>query len=254
MTKSENNVDLRHLREENFKITKEDIRKSVNEDNFIVQTISNIVELESICNKLSKRLREWYALYCPEFEASIESNKKFAELILKKSRKKLLDEINIKGTMGADLSEEDLDEIKLLADEISSLFLLKKKHEDYLSKMMEKYCPNIQALAGTTIAAKLIENVGSLKRLAMLPASTIQMLGAEKALFRHIKDKKHKPPKYGLIFSHQLISGVKKKDQGIAARALADKISIAVRVDYFKGEYVADNLIKELEERFGRWK
>ena len=114
---------------------------------------------------------------------------------------------------------------------------------------MGEYCPNLKELAGSTIGAKLLEHTGSLKRLVMMPASTIQILGAEKALFRHIKTGA-RPPKFGLIHDHQFIQSAKRNEQGKRARALADKLSLAVKMDYFKGEFIAKRLKTELEEKF----
>jgi nucleolar protein 56 len=114
---------------------------------------------------------------------------------------------------------------------------------------MEAYCKNLKTVAGISIGAKLIEHAGSLRRLVMLPSSTIQILGAEKALFRHIKTGA-RPPKYGLIFEHKFVQAGKKPDQGKRARALADKISISVRLDYFHGEFMGDKMNAQLEEKF----
>ena len=116
---------------------------------------------------------------------------------------------------------------------------------------MKKHCPNMLEVAGVLISAKLLEHAGSLRRLMMMPASTIQILGAEKALFRHLKTgKKAKPPKYGILSQHPLIGKVKKEEYGKVARTLADKISIAVKVDYFKGKFIGDKLKEELEKKF----
>ena len=106
------------------------------------------------------------------------------------------------------------------------------------------------SILGVTMAAKLIEHTGSLKRLAEMPASTLQVLGAEKALFRHMRNKKNRPPKFGLIHEHQLIQKSKREMYGKVARALADKASIAARVDYFRGKFIGDKLKKELIEKF----
>jgi nucleolar protein 56 len=83
----------------------------------------------------------------------------------------------------------------------------------------------------------------------MMPASTLQILGAEKALFRHIKSGA-RPPKHGLIHEHQFLQNAKKNEIGKKSRALADKLSIAVKVDFFKGEFIGKKLKKELEEKF----
>jgi nucleolar protein 56 len=97
---------------------------------------------------------------------------------------------------------------------------------------MDELCPNIKAVCGTLLAAKLIEHAGSLKRLSEMPASTIQILGAEKALFRHMKTGA-KPPRHGIIINHPLIAKASEKMHGKVARGLSDKISIASKIDYF---------------------
>ena len=187
---------------------------------------------------LTKRLREWYSLYNPE----LSYDEKYVEKVLGKSNK-------VKNSMGKDLSDKDMDSIMNLAEEIQVLIKYKEKTSSYLEKIMEKYCPNLNSVAGMVIGAKLLAHTGSLKRLVMMPASTIQILGAEKALFRHLKSGA-KPPRHGIIVNHSLISEAKQKDHGKRARALADKISIAVKIDYFKGKFIGDKLRKELEEKF----
>lgn len=233
----------------NSELTKQKIKASVSEDWLIIQASSNLTELDRTASLLVKRLREWYSLYFPEFSESIDNHEKFAELIVKKSREELLKELNLKSSeMGADLSSADLAEILSLAKEILGLYQLKKKHEDYLTVLMKKYCPNLLELAGTAIGAKLIELGKGLKHLALLPASTLQLLGAEKALFRHIKTGA-KSPKYGIIINHLFIQKAKKPDKGKAARLLADKLSLCARLDFFKGEFKAKEYQKELEEK-----
>jgi len=153
--------------------------------------------------------------------------------------------------MGSDLKKLDVKEIFLLAHEVNSLFALRQKHEDYLEKKMKVFCPNIISIAGVPIGAKLLELAGSLKRLAILPSSTIQLLGAEKALFRHIRTGA-KSPKHGVIIQHHLLAQTQKKNRGKMARALADKIAIAAKIDYFKGEFQGNKLKKQLDIAFKR--
>ncbi len=235
--------------QKNLELTRQAIKESVSPDNFIIQAIANINELDKTSNLLTKRLREWYGLYFPELEQKISSPEKLVELILTKERKDLLKELKIKETMGADLEKVHLQEILELAKDIQELQNLRKKHETYLEKVMSKYCPNILELAGITLGAKLLELGKSLKHLALLPASTIQLLGAEKALFRHIKTGS-RSPKYGILFQHPLVQNAKKEDKGKAARMLADKLSLSARLDYFKGEFKAKEYRKELEKKF----
>ena len=227
------------------------MRDSVNKDNFIKQAADNIDEIQKAVNLLVKRLREWYELYLPEFSRSTESHEKFVDIILKRDKEKLLNEIGIEKdySMGADMEYKDLKPIMNLAESAKTLYQLRDTHEQYLDAMMKEYCQNVHAIAGTLITAKLISHAGGLMSLAKMPASTVQLLGAEKALFRHLKTGA-RPPKYGIIFQHPLIAKAKKEDRGRAARVLADKISIAARVDAFKGKFIGDKLKNELEEMF----
>jgi len=235
------------LFEKNIKLTKKLIRESINQDNFIVQTINCIEELNRTSNTHVKRLREWYSLHNPESSHFLKDNEKFTELILKKSKSELLKEFNITDSMGANLEETDLKPILNLATQIKSLYQLKTQLETYLETVMKTHMPNTLVLTGPLIGAKLLEIVGSLKRLSQLPASTVQLLGAEKALFRHMRSKA-KPPKYGILFTHPLVQ--KAFSKGKTARALADKISVAAKVDYFKGEFIGDKLLQDLQKRF----
>ncbi len=236
------------LYQENCKLTKQAIKESVSEDQLIIQAIANINELDKTSNLLTKRLREWYSLYLPEASEQITSNEKFVDFVNSKTKQQLTEEFSIKETMGADLSKPDVAEIILLAKTVAELFTLRKKHELYLEKIMKKYCPNFLELAGTTIAAKLLELAKSLKKLAMLPASTIQLLGAEKALFRHIKTGA-RSPKYGILFQHPFVQKAKRSEKGKIARIVADKLSLCARLDYFKGEFKAPEYRKMIEEK-----
>jgi len=236
------------FRERNILITKKKIKESINTDNFICQAINTIKDIDKTANTLVKRLREWYALYNPEFTASIDNQEKFTELILKKSRTKLLSEIGRTHTMGADLQKQDLHVILNYAENIHNLYEEKKSITAYLDKIMQVHCPNLKYLAGTLIAAKLIEHKGSLKRLMLLPASTMQILGAEKALFRHLTTGA-RPPKYGYILNHPFVQAGKRQQRGKRARLLADKLTICARLDYFKGDFLAPKYKKVMDSK-----
>ncbi len=215
--------DAKKFYEYNLKLTKKKIKGSVKKDIFVLQAINNIEEIDRAANMLAKRLREWYSYYLPEFSPTVESHEAFARLILEKSKDTLLKEIRVnkKDSMGAELSKEDLAEIKELAKEINNMYALRERHKVYLEKTMKKLCPNVLAVCGVLVGAKLLALAGSLRKLSLMPASVIQTYGAEKALFRHMKTGA-RPPKYGVIFNHPLITRVKKEDKGKAARTLAD--------------------------------
>ncbi len=232
----------------NLELTKKKVKASVKEDSLILQTIRNIEELNKIANNMSKRLREWYELYLPEFSKKCPDHETFIITILEKNKAELLKEIKLSKdrTMGQDLDVQDVRPILNLAKEINSLYKLRSNHEKYLEDKMKKYCPNLLAIAGSTIGGNLLSHAGDMKRLMLMPASTIQLLGAEKALFRHIKTGA-RPPKYGVLLNHPLVANSKEK--GKAARKLADKITIAIKIDYYKGEFIGDKLRKQVEDQ-----
>ena len=242
-------MKFKKLFEQSIKDTKQKIRDSVTKDQLIAATVAEVEDLDKVCNILVKRLRDLYSFYNPEFSKAMSDNEKFSELVIKKSKKELLKELKVKDSMGADLEKVDVDSIILFAKQINNLYSFRAKQVGYLESKMKKLCPNLQAVAGTMLGAKLIHKTGSFKRLMFMSASTIQVLGAEKALFRHMITGA-KPPRHGLIINHPLISGAKQSEHGKRARGLADKISIAVKIDYFKGEFIGDKLRKELDEKF----
>jgi len=233
-------------------ITKNDLKESVKKDILIVQAVNNVQDIDKVINTLVKRLREWYSYYLPEFSNSIENNEKFAELVAEKDRWDLLKELRITEdeSMGSDLPGQDVKPMIDLAKQVVSLTELRKQQEIYLDKAMKEVAPNVRAIAGSMIGAKLLAQAGSIKRLSEFPASTVQILGAEKALFRHMKTGA-KPPKFGVIINHPFVSKARKDVKGKAARILADKLSIAAKVDYFKGEFIGDKLKKQVEAKLG---
>ncbi|MFH1589080.1 MAG: NOP5/NOP56 family protein [archaeon] len=241
-------MDLQKLREKNLLLTRDKIRESVSEDNYIIHAISNIEELAKVANAMTKRLRWWYALYLPEFSKNVSDNETFVRLVLSKKKKEILQELKLKKTMGKELSTRDLKPIMELAMRIESIYKLRDYLRDYLEEVISSYCKNMYAVGGSLIVAKLINAAGSLRRLAMMPSSTIQLLGAEKALFRHLKTGS-RPPKHGIVLQHPLVSSAKKLHRGKYSRMLADKLSIAAKTDYFKGKFIGNRLRQELEEK-----
>ena len=159
-----------------------------------------------------------------------------------------------KKSMGSDVGEAALDEIKLLA--LNALNL--KEERDMILKFIEKemqaIAPNFSKLAGELLAARLLAEAGGLKKLALMPSSTIQILGAEKALFRHLKNRNAKPPKHGFILMHPMVQKVPRGKKGKMARALAGKLAIAAKGDYFGKKDNHEKLQKDLEKRFNALK
>ncbi len=230
----------------------------------IVQIIETLDILKKSISLFSSRMREWYGLHFPELtDKLIEENILIAKLItilgkrdnftfekidqefnFKESRINMLQKLASQ-SMGADI---DLSIIKKYANEILSLDDFRQELEDYLDTLMEQVAPNLFALVGGLIGAKLIAKAGSLKKLAFMPASRIQLLGAEKALYRFLKTGE-KRPKHGLIFQWNQIRGSKPWNRGKISRMISGKIGISAKVDFFGGEFVADVLSKEINEK-----
>ncbi|KAM9955765.1 hypothetical protein ACTFIW_001970 [Dictyostelium discoideum] len=221
-------------------------------DNMIIQSICLLEQLDKDLNTFFMRLREWYSWHFPELLKIIESQVHFAKLAkLIQNKKNLteesLDEIKeiledneslakdvlsaAKASMGGDISQIDLVTVMHFADRVISLDEYRTNLTQYLAKKMQDIAPNLSALVGDRIGAKLISRAGSLTSLAKYPASTVQILGAEKALFRAMKVR-GKTPKYGIIFNASAVSS-ETKNKGRIARCLSNKISIATRIDCF---------------------
>lgn len=239
---------LREFYEANLRLTKKQVSESVTDDLLILHAVRSIDEINRAISTMIKRLREWYELYNPELSTGIEDNERFVNELLDKSNT----EIN-EGSMGKQLDEKDIDAIILLARQIKEIYDFREIQTGYLEEKMKEFCPNITSVAGVMIGARLISIAGSLERLAKMPSSTLQILGAERALFRHMRNRNALPPKYGVLHEHPLIIKAKRSEHGRIARALADKISIGARVDFFKGSFFGDRLKKEIEDRFGKY-
>jgi nucleolar protein 56 len=153
-----------------------------------------------------------------------------------------------KSSMGAEIGGEDLKQIKELAEINLRIYDLRDGLEKYIDDTMKEVAPNMRELVGSSLGGRLIALAGSLEGLAKKPASTIQVLGAEKALFRSLKTGA-RPPKHGIIFQHQYIHSAPRWQRGKIARALAGKLSIAARVDAFGGEFIANSLKNILDKR-----
>lgn len=233
----------------NIVLVKKAVAESVNTDTHIIQSINAVAELDKVCNTLVKRIREWYGYYYPELEHELLDNELFIKKILQETKSADMIAHNRMISMGPEIDHKDLDMIIGFARQVDDLYAERERLITYIDNTMMIYMPNVYSLTGGLIGAKLLEKAKSLRHMAFLPSSTIQLLGAEKALFRHLRNKKIRPPKHGLILSHPMVMDAKRTDRGAAARMFAAKISIAARVDYFHGEFIGDRLREELEKQ-----
>ncbi len=227
-----------------IEFTKLKIKAGLSKDRIIIQAVNTFEELNKMINMMYEKLREWYGLYWPESVEKTKTIDEFLEIVGKRRDGQ---------SMGFEFEEEDLEIIGVTSEELKSMISLKEKISKYIEKVMSKTAPNMTKVAGAIVGAKLISIAGGMEKLAEMPSSTIQILGAEKALFRHIR-KGTKPPKYGVLLSHELMKKVNLKKRGKLARILSAKISIAARVDFYsKGrDIIWKGLLDDINEKIKR--
>ena len=245
-------------------------------DNMIIQSIALLDQLDKDVNTFAMRIREWYSYHFPELVKIVNDNYMFSKCVkLIKNRKETLQKSNeteliskleeivmdsakaravidaAKSSMGMDISVVDLLNIDMFATRVIALADYRKMVSTYLQDKMSSVAPNLATLIGDTVGARLISHAGSLTNLAKYPASTVQILGAEKALFRALKTKGN-TPKYGLIFHSSFIGRAGAKNKGRISRFLANKCSIASRIDCFSEastKIFGEKLKEQVEDR-----
>ena len=261
------------LREFAVKTGEEKIREAAARlDLHIIQVISAIDELDRIVNLLAARVREWYGLHFPELDGILQDPRMYVRVVsvlgrrenmtadnlmklsVSRERAEVIDEAR-RNSKGADIREEELSLLQASATQAYNGYQLRLRLTSQLEELMRDVAPNITNLVGATIGARLIAKAGGLDGMARLPASTIQVLGAEKALFRALR-KGSKPPKHGIIFQHPIIHGSPRWQRGKIARTLAAKLAIASRLDYYSGVLnpsfgeKMEERIKEIKEKY----
>ena len=246
-------------------------------DNMIIQSIWLLDKLDKDINTFSMRLREWYSFHFPELFKLVNDNYKFAKLaeligdrnqiedmdVIEQSVNEVLEDEEktktiiqaMNTSMGTEISDVDMENIKSFSEKVIHLAEYRQSLMNYLTSRMNNVAPNLSSLIGETVGARLISKAGSLTNLAKCPASTLQILGAEKALFRALKSKGN-TPKFGLIYQSNFIGKAATKDKGRISRFLANKCSIATRIDCFTDEPTneyGNKLREEVEERLSHF-
>ena len=254
------------IREKAMERTRILLREKVEaRDVYIAQAIKSIDDVNSILNLIYARLSEWYGIHFPELQDLVRDNPQYITLISKTGgaiRSNIDEDIlshlsnkrrdlilqTAQQSLGTEISTYDMKPISQLACFGVEILKTKDDLEKYIDESMKEIAPNIQCLVGSLLGARLIALAGSLEGLAKCSSGTVQVLGAEKALFRHLRSGED-PPKHGIIFQSSYIHSSKKHQRGKIARALAGKLSIAARVDFFSGEFIGTTLVKELENK-----
>ncbi|MBS7652783.1 MAG: hypothetical protein QW638_03080 [Candidatus Bathyarchaeia archaeon] len=257
-------------REISLILARRDIGRALSErEAIIIKAIQTLEGLDRALNILSGKLREWYGLHFPELGRIIEDHETYSTILGELGDRTLMTEmpksidldertrIEISkassASIGAHLSAEDVEPVRRLALHLKGLYDYRRELEKYIVKTTSEVAPNLAGVAGPILAARLIEKAGGLGRLSMMPSGTIQLLGAEKAMFRALKTRS-RPPKHGLIFQHPMVHTSPKKKRGSLARILASQLAVAARADALTGKYIGEELKRKLEARLERLK
>ncbi|XP_035206207.1 nucleolar protein 56-like [Stegodyphus dumicola] len=240
-------------------------------DNMIIQSISLIDQLDKDINTFSMRVREWYSFHFPELIKIVPENNLYIRCVKAiKDRQNMPEDIEqqleeilmdsakaaaivelARSSMGMEIIPLDMENIIIFAERTISLMERRKELMEYLKSKMHNVAPNLATLIGDTVGARLIAHAGSLINLAKFPASTVQILGAEKALFRALKTRGN-TPKYGLIYHSTFIGRAAKANKGRISRYLANKCAVASRIDCFREiptEVFGQKLRQQVEDR-----
>ena len=255
------------VREVNLLLTREQLRKEAAErDKLIIQAIDMLDELDKTINIMVGRIREWYSIHFPELDRLVPEHQEYLKLILEigprekftaqaiqaavgfpeKRIKKILKAAET--SLGSAFDSMDVQAMHNCAKEVLAMGEVRERVAQYVDGLMAQVAPNIHAVVGGGIGARLISLAGGIEELARKPASTLQVLGAEKALFRALRTHR-RPPKHGVIYQYPDIRGAPRWQRGKMARALAGKLTIAARVDALSGEFVGDKLAADLKVR-----
>ncbi len=266
-------ADLEALRQKSIAAAEAAIREaSSRPDLHLVQAIQALDDTDKYLNITATRASEWYGLHFPELTQMVQDNVALCKIIAEIGSRDSFAPENLAGrgftdkkveaiiaardrSKGGTISGGDLGRVMSLASLAIQLSGLRGGLNDYVESQMKKVAPNVAEVAGATIGARLMAKAGGLDRLASMPASTIQILGAEKALFRSLRTGA-RPPKHGILFQHQAVHTAPKWQRGKIARTLANKIAIAARVDYYRGSEDAsikaslDKRLESIRERY----
>jgi nucleolar protein 56 len=227
------------------------ISKIERRDKLIIQSVSALSDMERIINTIIERLREWYGLHYPELD--VKDHEKYASLIAQYGDRKNFPDF--KRSMGMELKEEDAIMLQSYARQFRDMSILKKNLEKYIETVVQEEIPNLNGLLGSNLAAKLLGLAGSLEKMAKMPSSSIQLLGAEKSLFKFLKDKGRdrfedvRPPRFGILYLHPDITTARRDLQGKIARVLSSKLTLAARSDFYTKKDISAELLADYRKK-----
>jgi Protein implicated in ribosomal biogenesis, Nop56p homolog len=216
-----------YLRDVSIQAVRKQLSACMTEDKKVIQAVEALDDLNETINHLTERLTEWYSAYYPELDLPGEAYVRFVSEIPESASQ---------SRMGAPATDEDLRLLQSFAEDILSLYERKSAVESFIFDKMKQTAPNVSQIAGVVLGARLLSMAGGLKNLANMPSGSIQVMGAEKAMVKHLRSNAPSP-KHGIIFSHPILNTSPLRARGKISRTFSASISLAARTDYYSGEF-----------------
>ena len=236
--------------EEALESTREDLRE-VDREKHLVKAVKMLEKVEASITEKEERFKDWYSLHFPELVEEVDDIEHLVKILGSDVERSEIDSFEemASNSTGADITEKDEEIIESVLDNLESDLRLRDELEAYIQDLTKEEMPNLSKLLGTFLAARMLALAGGLEEMAKMPASTVQMLGAEKALFRYLRGE-GTPPKHGLLFEHESVRPLPSNERGKMARFTANKAVMAARLDNYGDKDKGEDLRDEAREKF----
>ncbi len=242
--------DFEDIRKKAIEDTKEELMEG-KKDRLMMKAVNFLDENNSDFKEEMERFRDWYSLHFPELVKEISDDEHLVKILSNGIHRDELDAFSsmAEDSTGTPLTEKDEEMLQKSFDNLQDKYELKEELEEYIKEIAEEEMPNLETLLGPLLTARLVALAGGLEELAKKPSSTIQVLGAEKALFRYLRGQ-GTPPKHGILFEHKYVNGLPEEERGKMARFLANKTAMAARLDQYGDKEKGEELREECREKF----
>lgn len=224
-------------------LSKSFLHGAIGMDKFIIQAYNAYSDMTRIEASMYERLQEWFTLHYPECKLQ---QKKLADAVVSFGRRENFS--NFKFSTGVEIKDADMEAVMGFARSILSVAENRKAMEKYLKERITEIMPNFSSIIDPLLAARFLSLAGSLEKLSRMTSSTIQLLGAEKALFRHLKNNRDRSPKFGILFLSSVIQNSPPDRRGKVARLLSSKLMMAAKIDFYSKRDESEKLKKEINE------
>ncbi|MFB6143950.1 MAG: hypothetical protein ABEJ98_01440 [Candidatus Nanohaloarchaea archaeon] len=244
-------MDRDELRDKAIEETREELGGDVDRVKMASKAVKILDRYETSFREQMEDFRDWYSLHFPELVEEISDDEHLVKILDRGLERSELDafESMADDSTGSELREKDLEMLEEVFEDLKQSREITGRLEKYIREVVEDEMPNLGTLLGPLLAARLVSLAGGLEDLAKKPSSTIQVLGAEKALFRYLHGE-GTPPKHGILFKHSFVNTLPEDRRGKMARFIANKAAMAARLDFYGDKQRGDELRAECQEKF----